>query len=70
MYSRNKQIEIMKAILLEQQKLQMKMFRKELSKNDYQILSKVVKYFNKDIDLMLVGEELSMFVSNKFNINN
>jgi hypothetical protein len=60
----------MKAILLEQQKLQMKMFRKELSKNDYQILSKVVKYFNNDIDLMLVGEELSMFVSNKFNINN
>jgi hypothetical protein len=70
LYSTNKQIEIMKAILLEQQKLQMKMFRKELSKNDYQILSKVVKYFNNDIDLMLVGEELSMFVSNKFNINN
>lgn len=60
----------MKAILLEQQKSQMKMFRKELSKNDYQILSKVVKYFNNDIDLMLVGEELSMFVSNKFNIKN
>ena len=57
----------MKAILLKQQKSQMKMFKKELSKNDFQILSKVVKYFNNDIDLMLVGEELSMFVSNKFN---
>lgn len=57
----------MKAILLQQQKEQMKGFRKQLSKSNYQTLSKVVKYFNKDIEMMLVGEELSIFVANKFN---
>jgi hypothetical protein len=56
----------MKAIILNQQKEQMKGFRKQLSKSDYSILSKVVKYFNKDLDLILVGEELSIFVSDKF----
>jgi hypothetical protein len=59
----------MKTVILNQQKEQMKGFRKQLSKSDYSILSKVVKYFNKDLDLILVGEELSIFVSDKFKTN-
>lgn len=56
----------MKAELLKLQKEQMKGYKKELSKRDYEILSKVVKSFNYDIDFMLVGEELSLFVTDKF----
>ena len=54
----------MKADLLKIQSEQMKSFRKELTKIQYSKLSKVVKRFNYDIDFMLVGEELSIFVNN------
>jgi hypothetical protein len=56
----------MKSDLLKMQSEQMKSFRKELSKIQYSQLSKVVKRFNYDIDFMLVGEELSVFVNKNF----
>ena len=56
----------MKSDLLKMQSEQMKSFRKELTKIQYSQLSKVVKRFNYDIDMMLVGEELSVFVNNNF----
>jgi hypothetical protein len=54
----------MKAELLKIQSEQMKSFRKELTKEQYSKLAKVVKRFNFDIDFMLYGEELSIFVTN------
>jgi len=54
----------MKAELLKIQSEQMKSFRKELTKEQYSKLAKVVKRFNFDIDFMLYGEELSVFVTN------
>ena len=56
----------MKSDLLKMQSEQMKSFRKELTKIQYSQLSKVVKRFNFDIDFMLVGEELSVFVNKNF----
>ena len=54
----------MKTELLKIQSEQMKSFRKQLTKIQYSKLSKVVKRFNYDIEMMLVGEELSIFVTN------
>jgi len=56
----------MKKELLKLQSEQMKCFRKELTKEQYSKLVKVVKYFNYDIDMILYGEELSIFVDKNF----
>jgi hypothetical protein len=56
----------MKTEILKMQSEQMKSFRKELTKEQYSKLAKVVKRFNFDIDFMLYGEELSIFVNKNF----